>query len=65
MSKYPRISGTEKRPKNTAAICDWCDEIGKYKLTIENDYMRGNDDVVWACETHKRGVPATTNKGDV
>ena len=54
--KYPRISSRLRRYKNTNAVCDWCDDTGIYKLTIEVDAFRGNDDVVWACEKHKNGA---------
>lgn len=54
-SKYPRISEVEKRPKNTNAKCK-CGAIGKNIVVIQVNYMRGDDDVVWACEDHKRDI---------
>ena len=54
MSKqYPFIGRTEKRDKNTCAKCK-CGEIGKYKVHIECSIFRGEDDVVWACDKHKK-----------
>ena len=56
MSKsYPNIGRTERRNKNTCAKCK-CGEIGKFKVHIECSFMRGEDEVVWACEAHKKDV---------
>lgn len=50
--KYPRIGEIIGKPKNTQAKCR-CGYTGKYKVHIQYDCMRGNDDVVWACYEHK------------
>ena len=55
MKKYPLISGAKNHKKNTSACCK-CGALGRYKVTIECSYMRGEDDVVWACEEHKKDV---------
>ena len=56
MSKnYPLISDIRIRKKNTCAKCK-CGEIGRFKVTIQTSFMRGEDDVVWSCEEHKRDV---------
>ena len=55
MSKYPRIGETVKRKKNNCAKCR-CGEVAKFKVHIQLDYMRGNDEVIWSCESHKKDV---------
>jgi len=57
--KYPKIGIVYRRYHNTSAKCR-CGEIGKYKAEIEWDYMRGNDETVWACEDHKNDVAFLT-----
>lgn len=52
---YPRIGEIEKRPKNTSERCR-CGVIAKYRVHIQVDWFRGDDEVEWACETHKRDV---------
>lgn len=52
MKAYPRIGKTQKRPKNTQAKCK-CGEIGKFRVHVQVDYMRGNDEVFWACPAHR------------
>lgn len=59
MKKYPRISDVENRDKNTNAACR-CGEIAKFKACIQEDYFRGNDTVVWACDAHKKDVEFLT-----
>lgn len=56
MANYPRIGQTEKRFKNTAPNCKICKGIGKYRVHIEVDWFRGDDEVEWRCEEHKRTV---------
>lgn len=58
-SKYPKLGTAMKRSKNTTAKCK-CGEVGKFLVDIQYDYMRGNDDVVWACEEHKRDLEFLT-----
>lgn len=52
-SKYPRIGRVEKREKNTRATCK-CGALGICKVHIQISYMRGDDEVLWACNDHKR-----------
>lgn len=53
--KYPAIGRVFKHKKNTQAKCR-CGEIGRYKIDIKWNYMRGDDETVWACETHKNDL---------
>jgi hypothetical protein len=56
MSKnYPRKSGKKQHKKNTCAKCK-CGELGRWKVTIETSWFRGEDEVVWACDNHKDDV---------
>lgn len=56
MSKsYPRKSGKKQHKKNISAKCK-CGEIGRWKVTIETSWFRGEDEVVWACDEHKDDV---------
>jgi hypothetical protein len=55
MSKYPRIGGRERCDKNISAKCR-CGEIGKYRVEIQTSWMRGDDEVVWACDKHKNDL---------
>ena len=61
MKKYPRLGSALNHAKNTSAKCI-CGEIGKFKITIEWSYMRGDDDVVWACPAHKRDFNYLTDQ---
>lgn len=51
--KYPTIGRVELRKKNTCAKCR-CGAIGIAKVHIEVSWFRDEDEVVWACEEHKR-----------
>ena len=55
LSKYPKLGGCMKKPKNTSAKCA-CGELGKFKVDIQWDWMRGNDDVVWSCKLHRKDL---------
>ena len=55
MCNYPKIGLVERRPKNTSARCR-CGTIGKYQIHIQVNWFRGDDEVVWACEGHKKDV---------
>jgi hypothetical protein len=55
MKQYPRIGEVQKKPKNTQAKCR-CGEVGKFRIHVQFDYMRGNDEVYWACPDHKSDV---------
>ena len=57
--KYPRIGNVRKHKKNNCAKCK-CGEIGRYKVDIQWTYMRGDDDVVWSCESHNKDVEFLT-----
>ncbi len=59
MSKYPRIGVSTPRKKNTQAKCR-CGEVGQYKVEIQWDYFRGNDDVIWACNDHRKSLEYLT-----
>ena len=60
MRKYPRIGEVYKRQKNTSAKCK-CGEVGKFKTAVQVSYMRGDDEVFWACDPHKRDLEFLTN----
>jgi len=53
--KYPNIGQVDSREKATQAKCP-CGEIAKFKSHIQWNYFRGEDDVVWSCDKHKRDV---------
>jgi len=55
MSKYPKIRQVHKKPKNTAAKCE-CGQLAKFKTEVEFNYMRGDDEFFWVCDTHKRDL---------
>ncbi len=59
MKKYPKIGRTYRHEKNNCAQCR-CGAIGRYKVDIAYTYMRGDDDVVWACEKHKKDIEYLT-----
>lgn len=54
--QYPNISEIEPRPKNTNAKCK-CGAIGKFRVTVQVSWFRGEDEVLWACDDHKRNIP--------
>ena len=58
--QYPRIGRTDNHLKNTSAICH-CGEVGKYKVHIEYTFMRGEDEVIWACQHHKKDTDYLVN----
>lgn len=53
MNKYPRLGEIWPRRKNITARCR-CGEIAKYQVSIEYNMFRGDDGVIWSCDTHKR-----------
>lgn len=53
MSKYPRIGGISAKTKNTSARCK-CGATAKHKTTIEMNVFRGDDEVLWSCNEHKK-----------
>lgn len=55
LSKYPKLGSVTPRPKNTSAKCA-CGKVGKFFTEIQWDWMRGNDDVFWSCEEHKKDL---------
>lgn len=55
LKKYPKLGSVRPRPRNCSAKCS-CGNVGKFKTEIQWDWMRGNDDVVWACEEHKKDI---------
>jgi hypothetical protein len=55
---YPRIGNIKKYPKNWTrgkGHCR-CGNEGTHTITIEYTYMRGDDDVVAACNEHKQNL---------
>ena len=55
MKDYPRIGRIDRHNKNICAKCR-CGELGTAKVHVEYTYMRGEDEVVWACEKHKKDL---------
>lgn len=55
MQKYPKIYEVIKACRNTQAKCT-CGEIAKNKTAISVNYMRGDDEVFWTCDTHKKDI---------
>ena len=55
LAKYPKLGDVERRPKNTSAKCG-CGKVGTCRVEIRWDWMRGNDDVFWSCDEHKRDL---------
>ncbi|USB65895.1 hypothetical protein [Klebsiella pneumoniae] len=53
MSKYPRVCSVSARSKNLSAKCK-CGAIAKFKTTVEVNVFRGDDEVVWSCNEHKK-----------
>lgn len=53
MSKYPRLGGVLKKNKNVSAKCK-CGEVAKYKTDVQVNIFRGDDEVFWTCEKHKK-----------
>ena len=53
MSKYPRVGGVSAKRKNTSAKCK-CGAVAKYKTTLEVNVFRGDDEVFWSCNEHKK-----------
>lgn len=53
MKKYPVIGQTRKRPDTSQAKCR-CGQRATHKVDIQVNIFRGDDEVVLACEEHKR-----------
>ncbi|EMT5708361.1 hypothetical protein WMR32_000750 [Klebsiella oxytoca] len=53
MSNYPRVGSVAAKSKNTSAKCK-CGAVAKYKTTVEVNVFRGDDEVVWSCNEHKK-----------
>ncbi|MFM3113655.1 hypothetical protein AB8T59_27785, partial [Klebsiella pneumoniae] len=53
MSKYPRVGSVAAKSKNTSAKCK-CGAVAKFKTTVEVNVFRGDDEVVWSCNEHKK-----------
>ncbi len=58
--QYPVIGSVRPRNKNTSAKCK-CGEVAKFRPEIQVNYFRGDDEVVWACNEHKRDVEFLLN----
>ena len=52
---YPYISRVCKRLANNAALCR-CRRVAKFQAEVRFNYMRGDDDYLWACEAHKKDL---------
>ena len=50
--KYPKVGNIISRKKNTNAKCG-CGLVASFKTEIQQTYMRGDDMVIWSCDTHK------------
>jgi len=50
LAKYPKLGNRQKREQG---ICWICKQPAKYKLEIQVNFFRGDDEVVKACEIHK------------
>lgn len=55
MSKYPRVGSVAAKSKNTSAKCK-CGAVAKFKTTVEVNVFRGDDEVIWSCNEHKKTV---------
>ncbi len=53
MSKYPRVGSVAAKSKNTSAKCK-CGAVAKFKTTVEVNVFRGDDEVIWSCNEHKK-----------
>lgn len=53
MSKYPRVGSVSAKSKNTSAKCK-CGAVAKHKTTVEVNVFRGDDEVFWSCNEHKK-----------
>ncbi|ENZ1941742.1 MULTISPECIES: hypothetical protein [Citrobacter freundii complex] len=53
MSKYPRVGSVSAKRKNTSAKCK-CGAVAKHKTTVEVNIFRGDDEVFWSCNEHKK-----------
>lgn len=55
LSKYPRIGNVEKHPRNTSERC-LCGAMAKYRVEIQVNFFRGDDEIEWRCQEHKRSI---------
>lgn len=53
--QYPRLTATLVRDKNTQEKCK-CGEVGKFKIEVQVNYFRGDDEYYWCCEKHKKDI---------
>lgn len=61
--KYPRIGKTEVKSGNAQAKCK-CGEVAKFRVHVQIDYMRGNDEVLWACPGHRKNATYLIEGGE-
>lgn len=54
MSKYPRIVRVDPKPRSQGVQCSVCGEPAQFKSHIEVSWFRGEDEVRWSCDKHKR-----------
>ena len=53
MTKYPKIGSIMRKEKG---ICKICKKPAKYRVDIQVDIFRGDDEVEKRCEEHKRTI---------
>lgn len=55
-AKYPRIGNTVNLPKPTKARkCAACASDATHKVTVQVNWFRGDDEVLFACDQHRKG----------
>jgi hypothetical protein len=61
---YPRVGRTsrqlkwDKLPAKSAPKCSVCDQPARYRVEVEVNYFRGDDECGRACAAHKDDAPA-------
>ena len=53
MSKYPRINGIRKLKKVPMCLCG---EVATNQTTVQVNLFRGDDDIYFTCDKHKRDL---------
>lgn len=57
--EYPRMGRIQKLDRPTKAKCK-CGSHAKFKVHVQFNIFRGDDDVLWSCEDHKKDVDFLT-----
>ena len=60
--QYPLVKSVIKASKNTSAKCK-CGNVAKFKAEICYNYFRGDDDLIWSCDDHKRSLIFLISRG--